>query len=477
MTAPSPQDRVSAQVDALKKPLAGRRRWSWLLFVALLSIALLIPAVSSLMQKPAATAAGQPKPAAAGMDNWWNPGPVSASHHRWAENCTVCHSQPFARVQDKDCQSCHADTRQHVANSEAHGKQSGIADLRCASCHREHQGEFGLLEQSRHFVGSQCSSCHADLKAKAPETALGNASNFADAHPDFRVQIATADGLQLRQQQPGATMSEPTPMKFSHAAHLAVGGIKAPQGTVEMQCSDCHRPTADGRHFEAITMAGQCQSCHALNFDPALPDRQVPHGDVDAVLSTLMEFYSFKSQQAPSAVEVDSAANRFRPGKTQAQPQAATPPATQDAKAQAAAAATRLFEETSCVVCHTVTSVAGPGPHATPGRELPQWKIEPPAAPHAWLPAARFDHSAHKSMDCTGCHAAAQSKQASDVLIPTIDTCRSCHAGSQAPVGKVPSDCGLCHDFHTDMRASLQQKLQSSLAPALCPAGEPACKP
>jgi predicted CXXCH cytochrome family protein len=488
MTAPTPQDSVSHQIAALKKPPAGRRWLSWLLFALLLTLALLLPVASSLWpDKPAPAVAGQSMPAVAGMDKLWNPGPISASHHRWADDCSVCHSEPFARVQDSNCQTCHADTSAHASGMMDKNKSHGdVTDLRCASCHREHKGEFGLLEQNRHFVGSQCASCHADIKAKVPDSAIGNASDFGTAHPDFRVLIATPQGPVLQLPAPGKLLQEANPLKFSHAAHLASGGINSPTGKQAMACVDCHRPTSDGQHFEPITMAAQCQSCHALNFDAALPDRQLPHGSVDDVLSTLMEFYSFASQQSSSQPKdtATPAANSFRPGK---QPLSMIPAPVsahvKDAKAQASAAATRLFEQTACVVCHTTTAVEGTGPHATPGRELPQWHIEPPVAQHPWLPAARFKHTAHKSMDCGSCHAASTSKQSSDVLMPTIDTCRSCHAGATAPAQKVPSDCGLCHDFHQGMRASLQEQIQQQIqkglqhAPAACPVGETACTP
>ena len=62
---------------------------------------------------------------------------------------------------------------------------------------------------------------------------------------------------------------------------------------------------------------------------------------------------------------------------------------------------------------------------------------------HGW-----FTHAAHKQEKCTSCHAADRSNSASDLLLPDIKSCRSCHLGEDAPRGKVPSNCAMCHDYH-----------------------------
>lgn len=64
------------------------------------------------------------------------------------------------------------------------------------------------------------------------------------------------------------------------------------------------------------------------------------------------------------------------------------------------------------------------------------------------MPGARFSHAAHTQSECSACHAAATSKDASEVLMPAIAGCRDCHAGAVAEPTQVRSDCGLCHDYH-----------------------------
>jgi predicted CXXCH cytochrome family protein len=138
-------------------------------------------------------------------------------------------------------------------------------------------------------------------------------------------------------------------------------------------------------------------------------------------------------------------------------------------KVMASAAAIELFEKTSCAVCHAVTRVPGPGRVGTPGRDLPQFKVAAVTAPHAWMPAARFDHKAHATATCTSCHDAGKSKDSTDVLMPTVESCRDCHAGSRSVAGKVTSDCGLCHGFHLPAHQTAPSPSQSATQAAAQP--------
>ena len=277
----------------------------------------------------------------------------------------------------------------------------------------------------------------------------------------------------MRVRQGASALSEPTSLKFPHDIHLAPGGIAGPGGKSTLDCASCHRPTPSGAGFEPVTMKRDCQSCHALAFEPALSQRQVPHGAVDEVLSTLREFYGYAGA---SRVALDRAPNNagaaiftVRPGK---QPGAAASfvQGPGDARTRAAAAATELFEKTSCIVCHRVSRSTAPGKAGTPGADLPQWTIAPVAPPHAWLPKAGFDHARHRVTPCADCHAAAKSAKASDVLIPAIKVCRDCHSGAEAVIGKVSSDCAMCHGFHLPGQHRV-------LAPGAGPQPDPHARP
>ena len=75
------------------------------------------------------------------------------------------------------------------------------------------------------------------------------------------------------------------------------------------------------------------------------------------------------------------------------------------------------------------------------------WSIEPPTVTTLWMPKAYFTHARHADVPCAECHAAKASTSSTDVLIPGIAICQSCHGGEKA-ADRVPSTCVSCHRFH-----------------------------
>jgi hypothetical protein len=63
-----------------------------------------------------------------------------------------------------------------------------------------------------------------------------------------------------------------------------------------------------------------------------------------------------------------------------------------------------------------------------------------------WLKHGSFDHNAHQMVVCASCHTqAANSKFTSDVLLPGIKVCQTCHrSGEQA----AKATCSECHQYH-----------------------------
>ena len=460
---PLPQDHITKEIARLQRPLGGRRWLSWLLALVTLAFCLVIPLAASLYPSlfgesgktsgqlsVVGALKGRAAPTAHALDNRWNPGKLAASHAPWAQDCKVCHSTPFARVKDDDCKACHKDAGEHVEDGALIAGMPALHETRCATCHRDHQGQFGLVEQNKRYTGSSCASCHADLKSKVPDTSIADVGDFADKHPPFRIQIAQEGGrLQRIRQKDKINGMEVTGLKFPHDLHLAKKGIAGPKGKEVLECASCHKPGADNIGFQIVSMKENCQSCHSLAFEPAVPNRQVPHGSSEEALSTLREFYGYVGS---SKVALDAPASIgpvpvARPG-VEGKAAASFIRGPGDARQRAAAAATELFERTACTVCHTVTRVKGPGKAGTPGADLPQYSIEPVAPRHAWFRKSVFNHASHRNTSCTDCHAAPKSSKASEVLIPAIDTCRSCHVGVTPQTGKIASDCGLCHSFH-----------------------------
>jgi hypothetical protein len=87
------------------------------------------------------------------------------------------------------------------------------------------------------------------------------------------------------------------------------------------------------------------------------------------------------------------------------------------------------------------------------------WQLTPPGLPRRWLTSSKFSHFNHRlypqtppgEENCTACHEAARSSsRTSDVLIPSIQTCRSCHGVQNLPhSGR--ADCMECHTYHNEV--------------------------
>ena len=110
------------------------------------------------------------------------------------------------------------------------------------------------------------------------------------------------------------------------------------------------------------------------------------------------------------------------------------------AKRKADQVGEELFEIRSCKTCHELIREDTPQ-----GR---QWTVARVLNGHTWMPHARFDHKAHAQSKCGDCHDVAKSKRAEDVAMPTIETCRDCHAGAKPVLDRLTSNCLLCHGFH-----------------------------
>jgi predicted CXXCH cytochrome family protein len=424
----------------LAVPGLGKRSSSWLLFMAILLGFLVVPllALPAKATREALRTSGLPS------DRAWSSGAVHAEHGTIAGRCEACHQQLFVRVRNEACLACHgAGLRRHVAL--AGPPVPALETARCESCHAGHEPAALTRRDER-----LCTSCHASLRASsAGRTEAPDAADFASAHPEFRVTMLRANlaGDQVgtvrpRLDVPG--LREESHLKFPHAKHLNPKGVKTADGQRVLGCGDCHRPEPGGARMQAIVMERDCEGCHRLDFDPAFPDRQVPHGDATAVMNTLLEYYSARYLEGwpdPNA--------RARPDRFAAS--AGLAPAERErrlglARARTQIVARDLFERRACQVCHEV--------RATPGAATP-WTVAPVRLTHEWFPAARFDHARHGTAltDCTACHAAQHSEQATDVLMPRIETCRRCHGGgSAARPGLIRSGCPVCHAFHEARR-------------------------
>jgi predicted CXXCH cytochrome family protein len=401
-----------------------KRRWAWGMFIALLGLSFGVPFSGAVRKDGSETLRSLHLPS----DRAWLPGPLHASHAVLNERCAACHEKPFIRVRSEACLTCHAtNLHSHVPAKSLVSVAPGR--LACTSCHAEHEEPARLIQTDQRL----CAGCHGGGTASAAVTRRTlRATDFLLDHPDFR-DARTAEHEQG--------------LHFAHDAHLDPKGIEAPDGTVVMTCADCHQPEPGGARMQPIRMEQHCASCHRLDFDPAEPDRTVPHGDPKRVMATLVEYYSARYL----AGYPDRYASA-RPTRLVQLPAIALSRGEREhllglAQTRAATVARDLFERRVCSECHDVSR--------DESAQGPTWTVAKVARMDSWMPDAHFDHSRHGTAltPCETCHDASHSKQASDVLMPGIETCRTCHGGeehSSASSKLIASTCTSCHAFHVE---------------------------
>jgi hypothetical protein len=342
--------------------------------------------------------AGSPKP--------YDAGPLAHAHALLGTKCTACHVSAAAyqrSATDAACLSCHDGPIHHADQTFTPS---------CSDCHVEHQGAVRLASVS----DRSCTQCHSDLRTQhGPAKFAAKVASFA-SHPDFSA-IHT-----------GAV--DPGTIKFSHRVHLKTG-LRGPQGPVELQCEGCHQPS--GRTLMApVSYEKHCVSCHPLEFDrrfsEAAPHKapQVVYNFVAAQLTTYIAAH-------PAEISLVDQSDKRLPARP---PQ---PPACNAAEwvSQRLADAQVLLWRKSCIECHSLSYPNG-------SNSLPV--VAKSALPSHWFEHARFDHRAHRMVECSSCHAKArESDAAADVLIPGVENCRQCH---RSGVAAAESRCFECHTYH-----------------------------
>ncbi|MCT2401540.1 cytochrome c3 family protein [Novosphingobium mangrovi (ex Huang et al. 2023)] len=447
---------------SLSSVLPGKRIMSWSLAVVILLAFLAVPIISHQTRDPAS------KRGVIG-DASWNPGTLSLAHHQLTDNCEACHVKAFVSVRDETCRSCHKDVHDHADPariaaargnlplgqrllwSVAHtfGKPGPGA---CQDCHVEHQGPVRLDAPKQAF----CADCHTLLKENLPDTKLGNAGDFAKLHPQFTATVftdptsgKTADVLL------GGKASEDNGLTFPHKVHLdPLGGVarmaanigaERGYGAKGLQCQNCHHKTEDGVRFKPVTMERDCEGCHSLAYDKVGGIfRQLRHGNVDQLIADL-------SAADYKGVPLSPRRRPGEYGKGGLYSFGYSAPGWKGLQLS-----TALSKKGICGECHTPVTTGGK-PGVVPVRQPLRYMH------HGW-----FNHAAHKQEKCSSCHKADTSTRASDLLLPGIKTCRTCHAGEEAPKSKVSSSCAMCHGYHSTAQAALEDKteLKKSAGPA-----------
>lgn len=363
------------------------------------------------------------------LDESWNVGLMSPGHRALTTKCNTCHQQPFKAVPNRVCQNCHKSVANHINDHVLHKRV--FKDVRCVECHLDHRGQKGLV---RHDV-AQCVVCHGDIKARNAQTNISNIHDFSLDHPAFHLTIRTGpDENDTRRalQTDKANLIEKSGLKYSHEVHFDKALIELPNSDQarDIRCDDCHKMEEAGDGFEPMTMTMTCQQskCHALDFNPRVEGRQVPHVAEKMVMLLLREFYASRAISKTYADGVTT--DDLRRARNWAYTQA-------DRNAKI------LFSEAregTCLECHEVS-------YDDKNKEVP-WTVTPVRVVDHWFKKSRFPHIKHRTTKCTECHDVMHSDKSSDVAIPTIKKCKVCHVGSKQAISRVSSTCDTCHIFH-----------------------------
>jgi predicted CXXCH cytochrome family protein len=180
--------------------------------------------------------------------------------------------------------------------------------------------------------------------------------------------------------------------------------------------------------------------CHSLAFDRQGGTlRTLRHGEPGQVVADLRDFY--RARPAGAAASLSGMARR-PPGDGALANSRIRFAAASHAPGQAERAIRAVFSPGgACYDCHEVVA---------PGDNSLNYGIRPVAFPVRYMHKGWFDHKPHVTEDCATCHEAGKSDAASDLLLPDLKTCRTCHAGESATKAQVPSSCAMCHDYHQD---------------------------
>jgi hypothetical protein len=379
--------------------------------------------------------------------------PVATAHAMFNDDCSKCHSvslQPLVRlargdlvrsVTDRTCLSCHDGAVHHT---EQHAAPA------CATCHSEHRGKPILAR----VADAHCTACHAELKKSHPQTTYGDVTSFNLDHPEFEV---------LR-----TGRKDVSKLDFNHARHLRLDlqALRAIKDSPRLEafgdrldCVNCHQPDAERRYMQPISYQKHCAACHSLTvrINGELPDSQTraaaetfrhapaPHQEPRIVRAVLRERLLEWVQANPVVLGSELPPPRPLPGRG---PRPISAAQERWVKGQLDLAQQLLFVdrqlpntergvfEGSCRQCHI---------EARPQRgadELPEYL--PTAIPERWFKHSSFQHDSHRSLECLSCHAGATaSSKSSDVLLPSLESCRKCHQP-----GLARNDCAECHAYH-----------------------------
>lgn len=423
----------SAKPTSLSQTWLAKRWPAWTLFLGILVLFLGLPMLAHYNASVAGMLGATPLPSRGA----WEAGELADAHHVFGTECEQCHTQGFKWVRDEACLTCHANTPGHA--DPATFDLPALGEARCAHCHRDHNGLDGLIRKDQVL----CADCHDDLSGKSKGSSrLASVTDFGTAHPEFKVSLPAWDSKDVftpQRVELKPDLQEKSGLKFPHDVHLDPDGLSAPDGRQVLVCASCHQPDVSGTKMLPVDFETMCQDCHKLTFDVTEPEREVPHAKIQEIIYTLDEFYARRALEGE--IRDPTAPTNLRTRRRPGQP--VTPEIRQEAlswaRDKSRTVGESLFTGRACSVCHAVT----------PGRQADEpWKVAPVRVAGVWFPKSHFDHASHTTMECADCHKAETSTVSGNLLLPNIESCRTCHAGEAGAPDRLRSGCTSCHGYH-----------------------------
>lgn len=413
-----------------------------------------------------------------------------------ANTCQTCHwedtrdhNAQMVSEEAQGCFKCHAEHRHKATLSQ-------VADVYCTDCHDDLRIEEGdKIHSSPNFV-----------------TAI---STFKD-HPEFQIRravsadsqdwhahktghhafgLATPPGVSQDSSATSWEWQDKAHFKFNHKQHLMEAGVPIPpnhpenKGRAEphetkiLSCADCHEQDDKGEYFRPINYERHCADCHELSFVkelsevgfPGASPTPLPHEKPEIIRGTLRDRLTAYITNHPDLLDANAPDAIFKNPLPHIDHSVLVPTILEKAEwveyhldeleeiVQGVDEGAKLRKiQNGCVKCHETE------PHHNP--QGVSWDVLPPNIPDRWLPHARFRHDRHDMLECYDCHhvrppedndrsndrkdpgSIFQSDSAKHILMPSLDTCRSCHG---SPVGtplpgrvKARDGCTECHTYH-----------------------------
>jgi len=387
----------------------------------------------------------------------YSSGRMSEAHAVLEKECAACHIQKAgtfsAKAADSACLSCHDGPLHH---------DTAATPEECSSCHTEHRGRVKISAASN----QNCAECHSDLKISGGAAHYQSGiHSFEDGHPEFAA-LRSISGVAAR---------DPNTIKLNHAMHMKPIR-RSPNGpVVQLECNDCHRshtveaiwaysgaqyfyavssykqkvitdelpkplpvpkprkPLGDRTLMMPVDFGRACAGCHLLTFDKRFDDG-VPHDTPEVVHAFLVKRFQNYIATHPGEVRMTRNPDRDLTGKPLSPEVRVESPAQW--VAERTAEAENLLWRKTCKQCHELLDAES---GSLPEVATANTKLQ-------WMPHAKFDHDAHQGFTCVSCHQKTlTSTESSDILLPGIATCQTCHAPGP---NHAESRCFECHTYH-----------------------------